>query len=307
MSEILGQHPNYLFSTEHVPQPGTTPTDCELEWFGEDNERRVKQRPHPTLKAGNISYRFNSSGYRCSEFNDPQLNNNTLKIVSLGASEVFGCGLPEEQTFASVFSKLIEKNSQRPTLNWNLGIPGTSSDSISRVLFSVLPVLKPDIVLIIFPFASRREYINDSGRLLTFRSSSESEKNKLLKNLFDPEQAQVNKAYNSLASEYSDQINLFNNYQICQSLCENNNALWMFSSFFETCFKSIKPLLNTDHLVLPGICDLRNNCLDEKIDPALCWARDMSHPGAKPNHQMAELFYERIKQIYPERSQELGL
>jgi len=298
MASKFGKYPNYIFSTEHLPYAGSSPTNTELNWYLNDSERRFKTRPHPWLTAADVTYRFNSRGYRCCEFDVDTSDHRLIKVVSLGASEVFGCGVPEEKTFPSMFCDILQNNHNVSVRNWNLGVPGTSSDFISRTLFSALSVLRPDIVLIVFPLAPRREHFGNDDRLFSFRNVNETERYRFIKNLIDPEFARINKAYGILSSDCADQINLFNNYQLCSNLCENHNVMWLCTTFLEEGFKPLLELVNNDHLVLPGLCDLRNNCLLDNDEAGLCWARDMSHPGIKPNRLMAEHFYGRLIQLY---------
>jgi len=150
MEPVFDSAPLFLYSETELPPSGITQTDIELRWFANDTEKRFRQKPHPSLKPDDILYRFNSKGYRCGEFSQPS-NPDTLKVVSIGASEVFGVGLPVAKTFPQLFCDKLEKVYGCETINWNLGVSGTSADYISRVLFSALPVLKPDIVLIVFP------------------------------------------------------------------------------------------------------------------------------------------------------------
>lgn len=303
MASVINKEPLYLFSKEYLPFAVITKPHSQLQWFGTDTAERYKQEPHPSLRPEDIIYSFNSRGYRCSEFSLEEPRKNTIKVVSIGASEVFGLGLPEDQSFPYLFSKLLEKDRGCSVINWNLGLCGASSDYNSRMLVSVLPALKPDIVLLVFPAALRREHLNDVGRLFLYPNSFSPNviqkiKNTLEYRLFDPENANQNNAYKALSSDYDDQINLFKNYQVCESLCEKYNTMWLFSTFRSAFFCHIEHLLNTDHFVSPGVTDIRDNYLKNKEDPAICWARDMGHPGILPNQETAKLFYERLKALY---------
>ena len=310
MKPVFDRPPLYLYSESQMPPAGITQVDMELRWFSNDTEERYKDKPHPSLAPEDIVYRFNSKGYRCPEFDlaaydgDDQIGHkdsaNTLKVVSIGASEVFGVGLPEKFTFPQVFCEMLSRRFGCSTINWNLGISGGSADYISRVLFSVLPVLKPDIVLLVFPPILRREFVNDTDRLFIYtdRIDSYGFGSRLLYRFYDPENTRQNSAHRALSSDNSDQINFFKNYQLCEALCQKHDVMWLYSPFSELQLQHTKDLINHDHLVLPGLLDLRDECLKTSDGIAGSLARDLGHPGIKPNQLFAESLFARLQALY---------
>jgi hypothetical protein len=72
--------------------------------LGQDWTYGENKIPHDGVKGTlerdkhSIDYHYNSSGYRCSEFNDQ-------KIMILGCSETFGYGLPVEKTWPYILSE----------------------------------------------------------------------------------------------------------------------------------------------------------------------------------------------------------
>lgn len=306
MNSVFDRSPLYLYSESQLPPAGITQCSTELNWFSNDTEQRYNDEPHPSLMPTDIQYRFNSKGYRCGEFgtnSSGQNKENVLKVVSIGASEVFGVGLPEKDTFSQVFCDKLSDEYGRETINYNLGISGGSADYISRILYSALHVLKPDIVLMVFPPILRREFVNDTGRLFIYTDRIESSKltGKIAYRFFDPENFRQNAAHRALSSDHSDQINFFKNYQLCEALCTKHDVMWLYSPFAEQQLEQTKHLLNHDHLILPGLLDLRNNCLKGKVGIGESLARDMGHPGIKPNLDMAELLFNRLQQQYSTR------
>lgn len=69
-------------------------------------------------------YQLNAQGYRCPEFHTVDW---TQSVVLLGCSQVFGVAIPEEHTLASQLNLRLGV----PVIN--LGIPGASNGSISRI------------------------------------------------------------------------------------------------------------------------------------------------------------------------------
>ena len=128
-------------------------------WFNTDLEDRYKEKGHPTLGIDDVSYKFNSHGYRCDEFKEcGQIN-----VLSLGCSWTFGTGLPADKTWPASITRKLSKALNADVKNWNLGYPGHSNDYISRTLALAVPILKPDLVIIHFTRLIRREHINPKG------------------------------------------------------------------------------------------------------------------------------------------------
>lgn len=301
MESFFDQSPLFLYSETQLPPAGITQCGIELRWFANDTEQRYKQKPHPTLKPEDVHYRFNSKGYRCAEFENPPPD--ALKVVSIGASEVFGVGLPDSQTFPQLLCDRLAHHYGCGVVNWNLGVSGGSADYISRILYSALPVLQPDIVLIVFPPLLRREYVNDTDRLFIFtdRIGSYNPVRKLVHWFYDPENSNQNAAHRSLSSDHADQINFFKNYQLCEALCVKHDVMWLYSPFSQLQFQHAKHLLNSEQLVEPGLLDLRNQGIENSEGADRCFARDLGHPGVEPNRRTAEMYFDRLQALYSSR------
>lgn len=92
-----------------------------------------------------ISYDFNSYGFRCDEFTS---DNN---IVFLGCSHTLGVGLPLENTFAYNVSKSLNLKM------CNLGKGGGALDTCFRLAYYWLNILQPKIVVCQMPEETRLE------------------------------------------------------------------------------------------------------------------------------------------------------
>jgi hypothetical protein len=304
MNDAEAVGPLHLFSQTHMPSAG--PERGEALWHGMDTPKRQAREPHPILGPQDIRYRFNSLGYRCPEFSLP-LAHGTLRLVSIGASEVMGTGLPEASVFGSVFGAAVERDTGRPVHHWNLGKGGASPDYVSRVLYSALHVLQPDFVLLNFPAPGRREHIDDTGRVIDFSTGAKALKKSKVGFLklglaADPLRAEVLRAEETLSNDHSDLINLFKNYQFCTSLCASFKVMWLCTSNQRAYLEGIQALIDPRHLVQPGVGDLRISSTEA---PGLRWARDMRHPGIGPHKALAALLFERLKALYPDRLQAL--
>src|SRR5262249_53742417 len=145
--------------------PAWYPPCSELQWVDRDTEENFKARGgHPIYNAQSITYRFNSLGYRCPEFDAP----GEIRIISVGCSNTMGVGLPQEDVFHERFAKRLQEHTGRPVVNWNLGVGGSSNDYITRTLFLAIPFLNPDLVLVNFTYLSRREYVSVENKFFYF-------------------------------------------------------------------------------------------------------------------------------------------
>lgn len=99
---------------------------------------------------GAITYQFNSHGFRCDEFaGGPYL-------LTLGCSYTMGIGLPLEMTWPSLLANRLGLKVA------NLAWPGYSADSCFRLARYWVPILKPQLVVMMTPSPSRFELLLDT-------------------------------------------------------------------------------------------------------------------------------------------------
>jgi len=109
-------------------------------------------------------YGYNSQGYRCPEFPTTSLVGKR-NVVVLGCSHTFGVGSSEDELWVNMFQKRLADPKRYRF--WNLGQPGASGDLIVRILYATEKILFPDIILVCWPQASRRERLEDPARNIT--------------------------------------------------------------------------------------------------------------------------------------------
>jgi len=291
-----------ILSSRQIPPALITPAGSTVTWFGTDTAARYRKHPHPTLGAGDVEYAFNSLGYRSPE-PDATRPKNALVLLSVGASEVFGLGVPEAFAFPRVLATLLEQQTGRPVVGVNLGLCGAAMDYVARTLVSAIGAVSPDVIVFVVPSPVRREHVNDLGRTFLYPNAFSPTllsaiRNRLKFALGDPENHQQERAHARLASDANDVLNLFKNYATCELLCRRHGAMWIFSAFCDAYVASIHHLVDAAHYVGPGIAALRDALLAKGVDPARCWARDMGHPGIAPHRRMAELCAERLQELY---------
>jgi len=122
-------------------------------WHGSDTEENFLLNGNPEFANTNIVYKFNSSGFRTQEFD---MNSSAPSILCLGCSFTLGTGLPLEQVWPSLIAK------EFPEYNtYNLGIGGSSGDTIARLLYKIGNKLNTKIVCILWPEIHRLEVYNE--------------------------------------------------------------------------------------------------------------------------------------------------
>lgn len=127
----------------------------QLLWHSYDSQELYEKNlvSQPELASFNLSYKFNSYGFRSEEFS------NVDNVLSLGCSFTFGMGIAEDQTWSSIISK------HRRLANFNLAIDGASADCCFRMALNWIPQLKPKVVLYQSPDSSRLEWFDEKHRV----------------------------------------------------------------------------------------------------------------------------------------------
>lgn len=136
--------------------------DSTISWTSFDNEELFNKnishesRSNALKKYGwdqldIISYKYNNHGFRTPDFN------NKKSGLALGCSFTEGVGLPVENTWSGVLSKILDF----PI--WNLGVGGSSTDSCFRLLDHYLNYLNIEFVVICAPYKKRFEFFDQEG------------------------------------------------------------------------------------------------------------------------------------------------
>lgn len=216
----------------------------ELRWFGNDVEDRYRAKPHRLLGPDDVSYRFNSYGYRGPEFSRGDVN-----IMALGDSFTFGTGLPEEAIYGSRLAKLLGERLGRAVRCWDLALGGHSNDFIARTALSAIPALKPDVVLAMFTGPARREYFAADGQPVVYvpnRTHVPAREAAWTK--------EAHRLLDGLASAYQDAVNLAMNLSLTKLVADAAGA--RFSSRLST--QATSPRSPNSGIGRRDICDARS-------------------------------------------------
>jgi len=101
-------------------------------------------------QADSFTYKYNSCGFRSQEFD---LTNTKPVILTLGCSHTVGVGVPQSNNWPEQLG-----STYFPDHNvWNAGLGGASADTVARLAVNMIPIIKPDIVAIMWPSLYRFE------------------------------------------------------------------------------------------------------------------------------------------------------
>jgi hypothetical protein len=254
---------NKFFPTDSIPT--TKHANQHYMHFSTD----IPVSEHPREYSQDISYKFNSHGYRCDEF----VQSDKFKIMSIGCSNTFGVGVPVNKRFSYIFGEI----NKTEFLDWNVALPGQSCDYIGRMVSILVPILKPDCLIVHFPSFARREYFDFYGRKLDYHPYYNTREMYVLK-LF--------KNIDELVSDYEDVSNFLINYNLVRSICLLNKIPFVYSiqeSYLEI-YKAISKKCDEE------LCVYEMEGIDS--------ARDDTHPGVRSHYKHGVKLYDKYISIY---------
>jgi hypothetical protein len=172
---------------------GTYPPGQEM-WFSltdSDTKENYDRNPSPHWAEYSLSYKYNNQGFRSREF---LVETDNPKLLTFGCSHTVGVGIPvtdnwPEQLGAKYFSEHVV---------YNAGLGGASADTVSRMAVNLIPILKPDIVAILWPSLYRFESYSHGKDKIGTRFNGPWEKVDDLKLQFEDNNIYNNQTKNKL-------------------------------------------------------------------------------------------------------------
>ena len=138
---------------------GTYPPGQEM-WFSltdSDTEENYNLNPSPHWAKYSLSYKYNNQGFRSREF---LVQSDELILLTLGCSHTVGVGIPVEDNWPEQLGKKYFPNH----LVYNAGLGGASADTVARLAVNLIPIIKPDIVAVLWPSLYRFETYHHDER-----------------------------------------------------------------------------------------------------------------------------------------------
>lgn len=125
-----------------------------LAWYPYDDAatyvKNLRSRHSDLVRLGwinaNITYQFNSAGFRCDEFVHKS-------VMFLGCSMTFGIGLPLHQLWTTRVSSALNLPCA------NLAVSGSSNDTAFRMAQYWVKQIRPCMAILMSPDASRMELL----------------------------------------------------------------------------------------------------------------------------------------------------
>ncbi len=138
---------------------GTYPPGQQM-WFSltdADTKENYDKNPSPNWAKYSLSYKYNNQGFRSREF---LIQTDNPVLLTLGCSHTVGVGIPVEDNWPEQLGLKYFDNH----VVYNAGLGGASADTVARLAINLIPILKPDIVAILWPNMYRFEtYHHDNN------------------------------------------------------------------------------------------------------------------------------------------------
>jgi hypothetical protein len=253
------------------PNLGSSTRSSRIRWYPSDSEENY-------VKEGNlysiedVDYDLNAQGFRCDEF-DNIITSKNKKLMVFGCSNTFGTGLPENHIWHFHVKHELEKKYNEPIDLINLGMPGSGSEDIIRLISMMGDTFQPDYICCLLPPVFRKTLIDENGRLFNYLVS-----NKYDKRYHDKVWTRINNIAEQLVTLAPQ--NFYYSEYLAMSLVET------YAKLNNAKFKIIKIDKVVDNITQPGF---------ENADRILkTKARDSAHSGIYFHEYVGKLFIEGL-------------
>lgn len=228
-----------------------------------------------TIDDGTIQYKMNEHGYR----SDTLKNKSNYNIITLGCSWTMGIGVSDEKIWPNLIGNKFGKV-------FNYGMYGVSTSFIAKTLYKIVSSeFKPDMVLIMWPGFSRRDYIKENGSFKKIGGFRMANNTDLVWKNEDEDLMFV-----QLRNDYQDLMIFWEAYQFVEMIAKlyNIKIFHTIAGYYYDVFKKLQPELNF------------TINYDTFFDPIDCYkndlkARDNHHPGEIWHDNFSKQFYTYIK------------
>lgn len=231
---------------------------------------------------GSITYSMNEHGYRSKSF-DIRTEYN---VLTLGCSWTMGIGVNEKSVWGNVLTdKLQNILFDKKITHFNYGMYGCSTSFIAKQLYKITKTkIIPDMVLIMWPGFSRRDYLTEDGmfrKIGGFRHASK--KDLVWKNESE------DLSFIELQNDFQDMMIFWESYKFVETLAKLHNIKIFHTIagyYYEIFMKNIQHLnyvIDKNTFFLPTDC-YKNDLL----------GRDKIHPGEQWHQNFGNSFFNFI-------------
>ena len=227
--------------------------------------------------SNNIKYKMNEHGYRSSS----PINYSEYNVLTLGCSWTMGIGVENEFIWPTLVHNKINKGAL-----FNYGMYGVSTSFISKTLFKfVSSQFIPNLVLIMWPGFSRRDYLTDTGQYRKIGGFRKAHKK-------DPvwKNNEEDLLFLQLQNDNQDLMKFWEAYNFVEIISRlyGIKIFHTVTGYYYDVFSELKT--NLDYTIN----------YDRFFDPVDCYkndkqAQDNEHPGQNWHQTFAEHFYKFIE------------
>ena len=246
-----------------------TPEGFEISSF----KFKLDERKNKSFKTsgsddtGLCVYTYNELGFR-----GDSIKKEGFKVMSFGCSNTEGVAVNDDETWPAQFTSLIPNG-----VNFNFGTGGRSNDFIVRCLLTYYDVIKPDLVLVMYPSPLRREIYTKDGGVEPFIPTTSWGH---LKETDDGIKTQEYLTY--LQNDNEDTINWYKNHLLIKYFLESKKCNWIWNG------RELKSLEYDEP-----------NRFDGDYGQYIDFGTDGSHPGPIHNKTYAHKLHNHITKNFP--------
>ena len=248
------------------------PNEFEISSYKYSLKERVNTqfRTSGTDNTGLCTYTYNELGFR-----GDSIKREGFKVMSFGCSNTEGVAVNDHETWPAQFTSLIPNG-----VNFNFGTGGRSNDFIVRCLLTYYDVIKPDLVLIMYPSPLRREIYTKDGGIEPFMPTASWG---YLKETDDGIKTQEYLTY--LQNDNEDTINWYKNHLLIKYFLESKKCNWIWNGC------NVRETTSIDHN--------EPNKFDGDYERYLDLGVDNGHPGPNHNKTYANKLHDFILKNFP--------
>jgi hypothetical protein len=217
---------------------------------------------------GLCTYTYNELGFR-----GDSIKKEGFKVMSFGCSNTEGVAVNDNETWPSQFTSLIPNG-----VNFNFGTGGRSNDFIVRCLLTYYDIIKPDLVLIMYPSPLRREIYTKDGGIEPFMPTTSWG---YLKETDDGVKTQEYLTY--LQNDNEDAVNWYKNHLLIKYFLESKKCNWIWNGRELTSLDYNEP-----------------NRFDGDFGRYIDLGVDNHHPGPNHNKTYAHNLHDFISKNFPQ-------
>ena len=232
-----------------------------------------------TDNSNKIEYRMNEHGYRSESLT----KKGKLNILTLGCSWTMGVGVDNDKIWPSLIQKKYEDS-----VVCNYGMYGTSTEFLAKQYCRIIESgYEPDIVLILWPGLSRRDYLDEEGRhIKLFGWRTAYHQDPVSKGRPD-----IDLAFVTLQNDYQDLNVFWSSYKFVKSVTPKNTKVFhsiagYYYEIFDKHFEYIKEFIDLDNFFIPSDCYENDK-----------GAIDGSHPSGDWHKLFSDNFYNFIEDV----------